>query len=748
MGGLPMIPRQDTARHSIDSEVDVMHQSLLPLLKQYFGFETFRPLQEEIIRDSLAGKDVFALLPTGGGKSLCFQLPALARPGLTLVISPLISLMKDQVDALQATGIAATFLNSSLAHEASRERIIGLHDGKYRLLYVAPERAMLSAFLNDITKWDVNLVAIDEAHCVSEWGHDFRPEYRQLLELRKLIPAVPFMALTATATSRVQADIHRYLHLRNAPSYIASFNRPNLSYRVVPKVDPYGQLLTFLRQRAKESGIVYCQSRKTTEMLSRKLSVDGISASPYHAGMEPADRARNQDRFLRDEITVICATIAFGMGINKSNVRFVVHYDLPKNIEGYYQETGRAGRDGLPSECLLLFSGGDIVKQLRFIGEKEDEQQRRFAKEQLEHMVRYAESHECRRLLLLEYFGELHPQPNCSGCDNCLVPRELVDATVEAQKLLSCVQRIRQRSGFSVGLRHVADVLTGGNTEKIRRWKHAELSTYGIGKDRSREEWMAIGRELMRLRLLQQNNDGGYGVAQVTTAGMEALEQRTTIRLAKSVRPEELPRGAGGEQEYDDLLFERLRMLRKRLADERDVPAFVIFSDYSLRQMARRYPSNENEFARISGVADKKLRDYGHKFIGEIADYLHTNLRKEFALEAQAITGSKGLNETTRETLRLFRLGKSVEAIAEERQLQVGTILSHLLGAVNAGEEIETNRLASPEEYRGIRAAFEKLGFGNLTGVFELFRGRFSYGLLRIVRLIEQRHTTGYENDR
>lgn len=740
-----MLPQEDTARLSVDSDVNSTQQSILPLLKQYFGFETFRPLQEEIILDALAGRDVFALLPTGGGKSLCFQLPALARSGLTLVISPLIALMKDQVDALEAGGIAATFLNSSLSLEQSRQRIGSLHAGKYRLLYVAPERAMLSAFLQNVTKWNVNLIAIDEAHCISEWGHDFRPEYRQLLELRNLMPMVPFMALTATATSRVQGDIHRYLQLRSAPSYIASFDRPNLTYRVVPKVDPYRQILTFLRLRTRESGIVYCQSRRTTELLSQKLITDGISAAPYHAGMESADRARNQERFLRDETTVICATIAFGMGINKSNVRFVAHYDLPKNIEGYYQETGRAGRDGLPSECLLLFSRGDMIKQLRFIEEKEEEQQRRIAKEQLEHMVRYAESQECRRLLLLEYFGEQYPHPNCEGCDNCLVPREMVDATTEAQKFLSCVQRITQRSGFSVGLRHVVEVLTGGNTEKIRRWKHTELSTYGIGKDRSRDEWIALGEELIRLRLLQQKNDGGFATVQVTTAGVEALQQRRTITLSKPSRPEELPDVTGHEQEYDTLLFERLRVLRKRLADERDVPAFVIFSDYALRQMARQYPSDEKEFARISGVADKKLRDFGGAFINEIAGYLRTGVRKEFAPEPPAVSGSRWLNETTRATLRLFRLGKSVEAIAESRQLQVSTIHAHLLAAVSAGEKIELHRLVSPDEFREISDAYKKRGYGNLTGVFELLEGRFSYGLLRIIRGIEQRQKFGQQ---
>ena len=381
---------------------------LLPVLRQYFGFTSFRPLQEEIIRDSLAGKDVFALLPTGGGKSLCFQLPALVRAGLTVVVSPLIALMKDQVDALRASGIPATFLNSSLAAGQGRQRLRGLHQGQYRLLYVAPERLMLSGFLEDLRRWNVNLFAIDEAHCISEWGHDFRPEYRQLTALRGHFSNVPVMALTATATERVRADIVALLKLREPGRYVASFNRPNLSYRVVPRNKPYHQLLDFLRSRGKESGIVYCQARKTAESLALRLSSAGIAARAYHAGLAPEERSLNQELFLRDEVRVICATIAFGMGINKPNVRFVVHYDLPKNIEGYYQETGRAGRDGLPSDCVLLFSAGDVVKQTAFIEEKTDPREQQIAREQLQQMVHYAECGSCRRRQLLAYFGETY----------------------------------------------------------------------------------------------------------------------------------------------------------------------------------------------------------------------------------------------------------------------------------------------------------------------------------------------------
>src|ERR1700716_3039152 len=410
-------------------------------LKKHFGYDEFRPLQEEIIRDALADRDVFALMPTGGGKSLCFQLPALLRDGLTIVVSPLISLMKDQVDSLRASGIAATFLNSTLDRQEAVERLRGLNHGEYRMLYLAPERLMLDTFLERALNWNITQIAIDEAHCISEWGHDFRPEYRHLAKLRRHLPDVPIMALTATATERVRADIIKQLKLRAAHCYVASFNRPNLTYRVVPKTSSYDQLLALVRSRPDESGIVYCASRKTAETLRTKLSKDGISAKPYHAGLQGPERAKHQEAFLRDDVRVITATIAFGMGINKPNVRFVVHHDLPKNVEGFYQETGRAGRDGLPSECLLLFSAGDAVKYSRFIDEVSDEKQRQIATTQLRQMVDFAESGECRRVALLRYFGEDFRESNCGGCDNCLAPHKTFDGTLAAQKFLSCVYR-------------------------------------------------------------------------------------------------------------------------------------------------------------------------------------------------------------------------------------------------------------------------------------------------------------------
>ncbi|GDY21024.1 ATP-dependent DNA helicase RecQ [Verrucomicrobiota bacterium] len=715
------------------------HDLLTPL-KEVFGYTSFRPLQEEIIRDALAGKDVFALLPTGGGKSLCFQLPALVRPGLTVVISPLIALMKDQVDALQASGVAATFLNSSLAAGESRPILRGLHNGEFRLLYVAPERIMLSGFLEDLKRWNVNLFAIDEAHCISEWGHDFRPEYRQIAELRKQFPQVPCMALTATATERVRTDIVTQLQLRDPGIYVASFNRPNLSYRVAPKSSGYRQILDFLRARPKESGIIYCASRNATESLVDKLVTDGIKAGTYHAGMEKEDRSRNQAKFLRDEIRVICATIAFGMGINKPNVRFVIHHDLPKNIEGYYQETGRAGRDGLPGECLLLFSPGDVIKQLRFIDEKPDEAERRIAREQLQTMVHYAEINECRRATLLDYFGETYPDANCGACDNCLAPRSTYDGTLAAQKLLSCVFRIKQKSGFSVGLNHVIAVLTGGDTDRVRQWGHHELSTYGIGKEHTRQEWGIIARELMRLGYLAQST-GQFPTIELAAEGMAALKDRRKITLTKPMAAPQAATQRAGDIACDELLFDKLRALRQQLADAQGVPPYIVFGDNSLRLMARNYPANETDFRRISGVGDAKWRSYGPAFLEEIRAHLAANPRQIFAEELQAVTSfgpakSRGelLTETVRESLRQFRSGLDPATIARNRGFTESTISGHLASAIEAGEKIDLDKFFTADDVKEMHAAFEKAGWQTLSGAHELLRGRFDYGKLRLYR--------------
>jgi ATP-dependent DNA helicase RecQ len=713
--------------------VNSAHSQLKPLLKQVFGFESFRPLQEEIMCDALAGKDVFALLPTGGGKSLCYQLPAIARAaGLTVVVSPLIALMKDQVDALQAAGVAATFLNSSLAAGEARGRLRGLHNGEFRLLYVAPERLMLSGFLDDLQRWNVAQVAVDEAHCISEWGHDFRPEYRQLARMRELFPGVPMMALTATATERVRGDIIGQLHLREPGCYVASFNRPNLAYRVLPKAKAYEQVIEFVSARPDDCGIIYCASRKTTEMVAERLNADGVKAAPYHAGLEADVRARSQEAFLRDEVRVVCATIAFGMGINKPNVRFVIHHDLPKNIESYYQETGRAGRDGLPGDCVLLFSAGDVAKHLTFLQEKTDPREQQIAREQLQQIVHYAEGRECRRAELLRYFGETYPEPNCGGCDNCLQPRETFDGTLAAQKLLSCVFRIKQKSGFAVGLNHVVEVLTGAETEKVRGWGHDQLSTYGIGGEHSRSEWQAIGRELIRLGLVRQRPEQ-FNILELTDEGRAVLRDRTSVTLTKPAKAAEPKQRRTGDIACDEGLFQRLRALRKCLADERQVPPYIIFSDVSLRQMARDYPQDEAALARISGVGEKKLREFGAAFLREVMAHVRDHGRESLAGQSAPVRLARA-GDSALVSLNRFRAGQGVEDIARERGLAASTIYGHLAEAVEAGETLALERLLTVEQQREIAEALEKLGPVSLGVVRDHFAQKYDYGLLRLVR--------------
>ncbi len=605
--------------------------ALLKTLKSTFGYAAFRPLQREICEATLAGRDVFALLPTGGGKSLCFQLPALVRPGLTVVVSPLIALMKDQVDQLTASGVAATFLNSTLGATESRARLRGLHQGEYKLLYAAPERLMLEGWQENLKNWNVSCLAIDEAHCVSEWGHDFRPEFRQLAKLRAVLPEVPLMALTATATERVRADIIQHLRLREPATFVASFNRPNLTYRVIPKDQPLKQIIDFVRKREHESGIIYCASRAAAERVAESLAGRGWPARAYHAGLTAAERTENQEQFLRDDTRIICATIAFGMGINKPNVRWIIHHDLPKNIEGYYQETGRAGRDGLPGDCLLLYSPGDVAKQTHFIDDITNLHEQQVARTQLRQILHYAESAGCRRAELLAYFGESFPIDNCGACDNCLEPRETYDGTLHAQKFLSCIYRIRQASRFTVGMNHIIEVLTGADTDKIRRWGHDRLTTYGIGRDLSRPQWAAVGRELMRLGYVAVA-PGEFATLELSETSLELLRTRATVTLTK---PMDLPRAKRvvrreGDIACDEILFERLRALRKRLADERKVPAYVIFGDATLRAMAREYPAQLADMEGIFGLGEKKRAEFGEVFAAAIAEFLETNPQQAF----------------------------------------------------------------------------------------------------------------------
>lgn len=592
------------------------------LLKSVFGYDEFRSRQAEIIADVCAGQDCFVLMPTGGGKSLCYQIPALMREGTAVVVSPLIALMQDQVSALHNNGVAAAMLNSSQSQAESDEVMQQLFSGGLDLLYVSPERLQLPGFVQALQRIPLALFAIDEAHCVSQWGHQFRPEYRRLGALRQVFAQVPFMALTATADLTTRDDIVQQLNLQQARIHLGGFDRPNIFYRVEDKQSAFKQLVAFLQQRPQESGIIYALSRKRVESLAQKLLDAGFSARAYHAGMANAERRQVQQEFIRDQLSIVVATVAFGMGIDKPNVRFVVHYDMPKNIEGYYQETGRAGRDGLPAEALMLFSMQDVAAARQFVEQVEDDEQRRLESYKLNSMVSLAAAQQCRRNVLLDYFGEPQSQP-CGHCDICLNPPEMFDATVEAQKLLSCIYRLNQ----SFGAKHVIDVLRGLDNERIRQQGHKALSTYGIGKEHGAQQWQSILRQLMHLGYVYQDVHH-YSVLRLTEQAAALLKGQERVELARLKAVASSTRASGGAkhsrlQALNDAqqhLFERLRDLRRALAEEQGVPAYVVFGDLSLLDMAEKQPTTEDEFLAISGVGQAKLERYGQTFIQHIRE--------------------------------------------------------------------------------------------------------------------------------
>lgn len=599
--------------------------SLEAALKHFFGYETFRAGQKAVIEAALRPQDLLVVMPTGAGKSLCFQLPALLHPGLTVVVSPLIALMQDQVMGLEVNDIAATCLNSSLDLVTSQQRQRDLLTGRIKLLYVAPERLLHPDFLRflDQVQAQVGLsaLAIDEAHCVSEWGHDFRPEYRRLAEVRQRYAQVPIYALTATATERVRQDIIQQLRLQQPYVHVASFNRPNLYYEVRAKSrQAYADLYQEIRQRGPGSGIIYCLSRREVNELSARLQADGISALPYHAGLSDRARATNQTRFIRDDVQVIVATIAFGLGINKPDVRFVIHYNLPRNIEGYYQEAGRAGRDGQPSDCLLYFSPKDIYTLEWLIEQKVHpqtgealEQEQRIARQQLRQAIDYAESTVCRRTIQLGYFGETFAG-DCGGCDNCCHPKPLEDWTIPAQKLLSCIARCQER----YGLNHVIDVLRGSKNQKILQRRHDQLSTYGIGKDKTVDQWRLLARTLLHQGLITETTDG-YPVLKLNESSWEVLRHQRSVYVPVPITATPEPVRARDQPDQNTAdLFQRLRGLRKQLADQQSVPPYMIFTDASLQSMAQQQPQTLAEFAQISGVGKRKLEQYGQSFTTEI----------------------------------------------------------------------------------------------------------------------------------
>jgi ATP-dependent DNA helicase RecQ len=588
------------------------------ILRAVFGFETFRPNQESIVKNILCGKDVFAVMPTGGGKSLCYQLPALLMEGTAVVISPLISLMKDQVDAAKESGIAAEFMNSSLDQREISGIYRKLKAGQVKLLYIAPERFAMPQFIETLKSISLSLFAVDEAHCISEWGHDFRPDYLGLSAISSVFPSVPVAAFTATATEKVQKDIIKKLGLKAPHIVRASFNRPNLFYQVLPKTELDIQLREFLNDHLDESGIIYRTTRDAVTTTAASLASRGIKALPYHAGLSAEEREKNQEAFNKDEVSVIVATIAFGMGIDKSNVRFVVHADLPRHIEAYYQETGRAGRDGEPAHCLLYFSRGDIPKIRYFIDKLADEAERAIAMEKLNQTVRFASHNVCRRKQLLSFFGEAYPEENCGACDICTGSVQQIDITIDARILMSAVARTNERFGIV----HIIDIVTGADTRRMRELGHHEIKTFGAGRDKDKNHWRFILNELLAQELIRQDGDR-YPVLKLTPKGAAVLTGKEEVFGLKreEVRARERRRKTADEGSFDEVLFERLRAVRKRIAGENHVPPYVIFSDKTLHEMCRHFPKTASEMGRISGMGDVKLERYGEAFLEEIRTY-------------------------------------------------------------------------------------------------------------------------------
>jgi ATP-dependent DNA helicase RecQ len=589
-------------------------------LKTVFGFHQFRAPQQDVIERVVAGEDVFLVMPTGGGKSLCYQIPALHRDGVAIVVSPLIALMKDQVDALLDNGVRAACLNSSLNAEDARDVLRRMHRNELDLLYVAPERLLLPDFLDALAGIKLALFAIDEAHCISQWGHDFRPDYVKLGQLRSTFPEVPIVAMTATADPETRKDIVRQLGIGEAKVFVAGFDRPNITYTVVPKQKPFVQLSRFLAGRSDEAGIIYALSRKRVEQIADQLKQAGFSAAAYHAGLSDAERNRVQNAFRCDDLRIVVATVAFGMGIDKPNVRFVVHYDMPKSIESYYQETGRAGRDGLPSEALMLFGMGDVMTARSLIENSGNAERVRIELQKLNAMVAYGEALTCRRRALLAYFGDQRDH-ECGNCDICTDPPQRFDATRQAQKALSCVYRVGER----FGVRHVIDVLRGAKNQRIGELRHHELTTYGIGADLSAQEWENIFRQLIHLGLLVQDftRFGALGLAPAARPVLKG-ETEVVLGLPRAVikAEEKSKRRRGVVDEAHQELFDRLRLLRKNIADAAGVPPFVVFSDATLLEMAASRPCNQRELLAVTGVGEHKLSKYGAVFLAAIAGRL------------------------------------------------------------------------------------------------------------------------------
>ncbi len=714
------------------------------ILKNIFGYDEFRPLQREIIHNVLNKNDTMVIMPTGGGKSLCYQIPALIFQGLTVVVSPLISLMKDQVEQLREIGVQAAFLNSTLSYEQYRHTVAQIMKNEVKLLYLAPEALFREKTLALLSSVKVDCLTIDEAHCISEWGHDFRPEYRKLVEIRNQFPSAVCIALTATATPRVQKDIQENLGFDQSNEFIASFNRKNLFIRIVPKNDPSAQLIQFLKKFPNQSGIIYCFSRRQVNDLYEVLLERGFSVKPYHAGLSEKERTQNQELFIRDDVQIIVATIAFGMGINKPNVRFVIHYDLPKNIETYYQEIGRAGRDGLRAHCLLLFGYGDIQKIKYFITQK-SEQEQRVANLHLSALLRFLETDACRRIPLLTYFGEDYSVPKCDSCDNCLEEeKELVDITIAAQKFLSCVSR----TGEIFGTNHIIDVLRGSQSQKTLKFNHQNLSTYGIGKEYSKRQWFHLSRQFIRKGLMTQDME--FGSLKLTPKTYEVFKgtERVWGKIDEE-REVNYNQRKESECEYDHDLFELLRSKRKELADKGNVPPYVIFPDKTLIEMAVFFPQSKKNLLNMHGVGSARFEKYGHIFLNIIKHYCLEHHIQEQSKHT-AIHGTSISKPKPRSSLILKRKhvivgeayneGTSVSEIMAKFGIKLDTVLTHLSKYLQEGHTIRSEGILkvstlTSDQQTAVMQTIDKLGTGYLRPIFEAMKETISYTEIKILHL-------------
>lgn len=689
------------------------------LLQKHFGYSTFRPQQKEIIQHIINGKDAVVLMPTGGGKSMCYQLPALMRKGLTVVISPLIALMKDQVQALQSNGIKAAFLNSSML--ANEENLVKeeLQKGSIKLLYVSPERLLSRNFLDYIGQLNVGLFAIDEAHCVSNWGHHFRPEYKKLSILKQLFPSVPVVALTATADRAVRSDISLLLNLNKAKYFISSFDRPNLSLSVLPGQNKWKQIERILGRYQNKCGIIYCSSRAATEKLAEQIQSLGFSAEAYHAGMKSDERSKIQDEFIQGNLKIVCATLAFGMGIDKSNVRFVIHHNMPGNLESYYQEIGRAGRDGQPAEAILFYSYRDVQTHLGFINKVEDQAYAKIQKAKLNRMQEYAEAQVCRRKILLSYFSEL-PEHDCGNCDVCANPPKYFDGTKEAQMALSAVYRTKETIGVST----LIDVLKGTRSINVLERKLDTIKTFGVGKQITLFSWQMFVQQLIQQGYLEIDYKEHYNL-KLNLLSRQVLFENRSVRLVsletikdRQDKLKEKPKEITTNVKIDDSLFDHLKLLRKEIADDIKKPAFVVFSNASLLDMCEILPTSHEEFLEVTGVGEHKANLYAGVF---------TEAIKKF-------TSGKTKGDTYKETMALYSSGKTIPEIASIRKMQEITVYSHLAHLISNGYMLNIRELVSDENLSCMRKAIKEIGFmTDLKPYQKFFTTNIELGKIRVM---------------